>query len=74
MSVLIMIQAFRPGFVAGTCYDLYWKSPNSFYKGKDKQSHGHISVLATTCFLYTTAAAETWGQNCKGLSRRAQLS
>lgn len=65
MSILIMIQAFRPGFVATTCYHLYWKSPNSFYKGKDRQSRRHISVLATTLFLYATAAAETWGQNCR---------
>ena len=65
MSVPIVIQAFRPGFVAATCYDLYWKSPNSFYKGKDRQSRRHISVLVTTFFLYTTAAAETWGRTAE---------
>lgn len=59
MSVLIMIQAGRPGFVATTCYDLYRKSPNSFYKGKDRQSLRHISVLATMLFLYMVSAAES---------------
>lgn len=74
MSTLIMIQAFSLGFVAAACYDLYWKFPNSFYKGKDRQSHRHISVLAALCFLYTTVAAETWGQNCRCMSRKAHLS
>lgn len=68
-----MIQEFRTGFVDATYHDLYWESPNSFYKGKDRQSCRHISVLSTMLFLYI-AAMETWGQNCRGKSGRAPLS
>lgn len=74
MSVLIMIQAFRPEFVDAMYHDLYWKFPDSFYKVRDRQSCRHISVLSSVLFLYITAAMETWGQNCRGKSRRAHLS
>lgn len=74
MSVLIMIQALRPGVVDATYHDLYWKSPNSFHKGWDRQSCRHSSVLAIMLLLYISAAMETQGQNCRGKSGRAHLS